>query len=122
MGCSTQSVPSWSNVAMRSAGGTKLGLPCVVVDLTKSTMAFFAAPSFQDGSGSVCAKATVVARLATTAPSTKRRVGFMVFPLFLQLYLQPLRGDLQRRALGLARQNHLNLLGVDESGRTLAFL
>jgi hypothetical protein len=55
IGCSTQSVPSWSKVATRSAGGTKLGLPCVVVVCTKSTIAFFAGPSFHDASGSVWA-------------------------------------------------------------------
>src|SRR6266481_1824166 len=56
-GCSTQSVPSWSNSAIRSAGGTKFGLPFVVVVFTNSTIAFFAAPSFHEGSGSVCANA-----------------------------------------------------------------
>ena len=55
IGCSTHSVPSWSKVAMRSSGGTNFGLPCVVVACTKSTIAFLAGPSFQEGSGSVCA-------------------------------------------------------------------
>jgi hypothetical protein len=57
IGCSTHSVPSWSMVAIRSAGGTNCGLPCVVVVRTKSTIAFLAGPSFQEGSGSVCASA-----------------------------------------------------------------
>ena len=42
IGCSTQSVPSWSKVAIRSGGGTKVGRPAVVVARTNSTMAFFA--------------------------------------------------------------------------------
>ena len=42
IGCSTHSVPSWSKVAMRSAGGTNFGLPCVVVACTNSTIAFLA--------------------------------------------------------------------------------
>ena len=52
IGCSTQSVPSWSKVAMRSSGATKFAPPVSVVALTKSTMAFFAGPSFHEGSGS----------------------------------------------------------------------
>ena len=45
-------------VAIRSSAGTNFGLPAVVVDCTNSTIAFFAAPSFQDGSGS-CAHTLV---------------------------------------------------------------
>ena len=52
IGCSHQSVPSLSKVAMRSAGGTKSGEPSFVTFSTNSTMAFFGAVSFQDGSGS----------------------------------------------------------------------
>src|SRR5277367_5117879 len=50
-GCSVQSVPSWSNVAIRSAGGTNFGLDLSVVARTNSRMAFFAAPSFHEGNG-----------------------------------------------------------------------
>src|SRR5277367_5842083 len=50
-GCSVQSVPSWSKVAMRSAGGTNFELDLSVVARTNSRMAFFAAPSFHEGSG-----------------------------------------------------------------------
>src|SRR5580704_976618 len=57
MGCSTHVVPSWSKVAMRSSGATKLRLFLSVVVFTKSTMAFFAGPSFHDGRGSVAALA-----------------------------------------------------------------
>ena len=52
IGGETQSVPSWSKVAMRSSGGTNFGLPCSVVARTKSTMACLAGPSFHEGSGS----------------------------------------------------------------------
>ena len=52
IGCSAQSVPSLSKTAMRSAGGTKSGPPCLVVRSTKSTSAFLDALSFHDGSGS----------------------------------------------------------------------
>jgi len=51
IGCSAQSVPSLSNTAMRSAGGTKSGPPSLVTFATNSTTDFLAAPSFQDGSG-----------------------------------------------------------------------
>ena len=73
IGCSTHSVPSWSNVAMRSAGGTNFGLPCVVVVCTNSTIAFLAGPSFQEGSGSVCASAC--APKASAAPSASMRAN-----------------------------------------------
>src|SRR5690349_21113674 len=45
---------------MRSATGTKSGLPAVVVRATKSRMALFGAVSFHDGSGSTCARTTAV--------------------------------------------------------------
>ena len=49
IGCSTQSVPSWSKVAMRSSGGTNFGPRLSVVALTNSTMACLAGPSFHEG-------------------------------------------------------------------------
>ena len=52
IGCSAQSVPSLSKVAIRSAGGTKSGEPAFVTRSTNATMAFFGALSFQDGRGS----------------------------------------------------------------------
>src|SRR5438067_2091266 len=58
IGCSHQSVPSLSNVAMRSSGGTKFGEPSFVTFSTNSTIAFLGAVSFQDGSGS-CARLMV---------------------------------------------------------------
>ena len=60
-GCSAQSVPSLSNVAMRSAAGTNSGEPSFVTFATKSTMDCFVLPSFHEGSGSA-ACATAVAR------------------------------------------------------------
>src|SRR5262245_14458598 len=57
IGCSTHVVPSWSKVAMRASGATNCGLLFSVVVFTNSTIAFLAAPSFQDGSGSVWADA-----------------------------------------------------------------
>ncbi len=47
-GCSAQSVPSLSKVAIHSAGGTKSGPPSFVTFATNSTLAFFAAPSFHE--------------------------------------------------------------------------
>ena len=55
MGCSTHSVPSLSNTAMRSGSGTKSGEPCLLTFSTNSTIAAFGAVSFQDGKGSDCA-------------------------------------------------------------------
>ena len=46
-------MPSWSKVAIRSSGGTKSGLDLSVVAFTKSTIACFAGPSFQEGRVSV---------------------------------------------------------------------
>src|SRR5262245_36887945 len=56
---------------MRSAGGTNLGLAASVVSFTNATMACLAGPSFQDGSGSVCAQASR-ARTLKTAMAIKR--------------------------------------------------
>ena len=86
-------MPSWSNVAMRSSGGTKLGLARSVVACTKSRIACFAGPSFHEASGVVCACAAVVpnsvgsAGSAASTPSMKRRPATaevaddMVWPL-----------------------------------------
>ncbi len=48
-GCSTQSVPSWSKVAMRSSGATKFLLYWSVVTRTKSRAACLAGPAFHEG-------------------------------------------------------------------------
>src|SRR5271155_1667846 len=57
MGCSTHNVPSWSNVEMRSSGGTNRGLGGSVGGWMKCWIELFAAPSYQDRSGSVSASA-----------------------------------------------------------------
>src|SRR5262245_51408749 len=53
MGCSTQSVPSWSKVATRCSVGTYCALDRSVVGRAKLRIAVLAAPSFQDGNGSL---------------------------------------------------------------------
>src|SRR5215472_9269905 len=58
MGCSTHRVPSWSKVAMRCSARTYAGLDWLEVARTKSRMAFFAGPSFHEGSGSSDAEDT----------------------------------------------------------------
>ena len=65
-GFSSHSVPSLSNVAMRSAGGTKSGPPAVVTFVTKSRMALLAAPSFQEVSGSVIVMSLLVLEVQIT--------------------------------------------------------
>jgi len=50
--CSAQSVPSLSNLAIRSLGGTKSDDPSFVTFSTKAVIAFFDAVSFQEGRGS----------------------------------------------------------------------
>src|SRR5262245_15756166 len=77
MGCSTQSVPSWSKVAIRSSGGTNLGLPCSVVTRTKSRIACFAGPSFHDARDAldaVCAWATAGRNVPDRAGSRAKLV------------------------------------------------
>ena len=61
MGCSDQSVPSLSNVAIRSATGMNCGPPSVVTAVTKSMIAVFEAPAFQEGNGSAGATAGAAA-------------------------------------------------------------
>jgi hypothetical protein len=52
IGRSAHRVPSLSNTAMRSAGGTKSGEPFSVTLVTKSMIDCLALPSFQEGSDS----------------------------------------------------------------------
>src|SRR6516162_6726101 len=73
MGCSTQSVPSWSKVEMRSSCGTKLVLDLSVVVCTKLTIACLAGPSLHEGSGSVCATACVPKASPATAASAEAK-------------------------------------------------
>ena len=69
-GFSDQSVPSLSNVAIRSGTGTKSGEPSLVTFSTKATMAFLGAVSFQEGSGS-CAGGALCAHERTSAPARR---------------------------------------------------
>src|SRR5262245_35117550 len=60
---------------MRSAGGTKSELPSVVTCATKAMIAFFAAPSFQEGSGSEpCARAGLHSAAMIMKVRTKSRL------------------------------------------------
>ncbi len=68
IGCSHQSVPSLSNVAMRSGTGTKSGEPGLVTFSTKVTMACFAVVSFHEGNGSAARR-----ELAVNAARTQAR-------------------------------------------------
>src|SRR5579872_5839583 len=62
---------------MRPAGGTKSGLPCVVTRVVKSIIAFFAAPSFHEGSGSVWASVVEgKARQTITTSPAKNALQF----------------------------------------------
>src|SRR5262245_31948931 len=90
IGCSDQRVPSLSKTAMRSAAGTKVGAPAFVTSATNFRIACFDGPSFQEGSGSVCAAAETPTRRATPAkaheePDRTRMVA---------LYPRPLRASI----------------------------
>src|SRR4029453_11034150 len=56
---------------MRASGGTNFGLDWSVVACTNSRMAFFAGPSFHEGSASVCAWACAP-RTSNTVKVTNR--------------------------------------------------
>src|SRR6266478_2117551 len=60
---------------MRATGGTNFGLAWSVVAFTNSTIACLAGPSFQEGSGSVCAwAATAVSNVPHSTSSPKPTV------------------------------------------------
>src|SRR5262245_11217634 len=61
---------------MRSSGGTRLGLPWVVVVSTNSMMLFLASPSFHDGSGSWASTILAAQASATVAKPTKVNLLF----------------------------------------------
>ena len=73
IGCSTHSVPSWSKVATRWAGGTNCGLALSVVLRTNCTMASLAAPSFHDGNGSVAGAIWAQAPSSATVKASATR-------------------------------------------------
>src|SRR4029077_1315417 len=85
IGCSHQSVPSLSNVAIRSGGGTKSGEPSFVTFSTKETMACLAGPSFHEGSGSW---AYVVVTLER-AIASRTKVMRVVFMCLISEFEQP---------------------------------
>ncbi len=79
IGCSTQSVPSLSKVAMRSASGTKSGLASSVTASTNATIAALASPSFQEGSGSSCAWAAPATSATATSPESNAEIDRIIF-------------------------------------------
>src|SRR5439155_11837224 len=79
IGCSHQSVPSLSNVAMRSSGGTKSGEPSFVTLATNSTMDCLAAPSFHEDNGSPASAIVVVKARAQTSAAAMRFFVCVVF-------------------------------------------
>src|SRR4051812_43398820 len=62
---------------MRSAMGTKFGLPASVVALTNETIAALAGPSFQDGSGSAWA---IACALQQSTAMASARNGLLTVP------------------------------------------
>src|SRR4029453_1809422 len=86
IGCSHQSVPSLSNVAMRSSGGTKSGEPSFVTLATNSTMDCLTAPSLQEGNGSAaCALVVMKTTMQANAIVTRFCVGVVFKSCFLSL-------------------------------------
>ena len=61
IGFSHHNVPSLSNTATRSAGGTKSGPPSVVTRATKSTIALVAGVSFHEASAALASSVAAIA-------------------------------------------------------------
>src|SRR6266496_4842753 len=78
-GCSAHSVPSLSNVAMRSGTGTKSDEPSFVTFSTKATIAFFGAVSFHDGRGSAALAMPAVKASAAASAAAMRFFVCVVF-------------------------------------------
>src|SRR5262245_3531378 len=74
---------------MRSAGATNLGLPWVVVASTNSTIAFLAAPSFHEGSGSVWAIASALDPSQATSASKRPADRMVALDLMIDLLSAP---------------------------------
>src|SRR6185436_3090051 len=94
MGCSTHKVPSWSKVAMRASGGTKVRPDPSTAACTKPMIVSFATPLFHDGSGSMpCAQlarmcgsdsrgsAAAVVRIERREIPERRECDFISSPL-----------------------------------------
>src|SRR4030095_8365861 len=86
-GCSAQRVPSLSNVAMRSAGGTKSGEPFLVTLDTKSSMDCLVLPSLHDGSRSADCVTVVV---KASAQKSAAAMMFCLRGIFMTVFLLPL--------------------------------
>src|SRR5436305_4969787 len=82
IGCSHQSVPSLSNVAMRSSGGTKSGEPSFVTFATNSTTYCLAVPSFQEANGSAACALVVMKTTVQTSATVRRFWMHLVFIAF----------------------------------------
>src|SRR5262245_3604388 len=86
IGCSDHNVPSLSKVAMRSGIGTKSCELWSVTFVTNATIACFAGPSFQEGSGSAPAAAaanvTATRRKAKSGNQRARLSGAFIDPTF----------------------------------------
>src|SRR5262245_12268689 len=95
---------------MRASGGTNFGLDLSAVAWTNSTIAFLAAPSFHEGSGSVsaCARAPRASRAPTANASARAVTGFPPASPFL-LPGPGVRSVLRRRET-LATDASLDLL------------
>src|SRR5882672_1524883 len=103
-GCSAQSVPSLSNVAMRSLTGTKSDEPTFVTFVTNSTIDFLAAPSFQEGRESP-ARATFVA--SANAQTSMTAMTFRVRVILIVSSFRNLRtSGRTRRCDGCGRQGY----------------
>jgi hypothetical protein len=72
IGCSAQSVPSLSKVAMRCSGGTNRGLARSVTVSMNVKMLCLAVPSFHEGNGSVCAPTVPSNPIRTITPIKPR--------------------------------------------------
>src|SRR5262245_6345754 len=103
---------------MRSSGGTNFGLALSVVACTNSTIAFFAAPSFHEGRGSVSAIARTpaasngmqtarVIQCLLTAPTALDFVRARISLSPTRQLVRSCRPDLRRaHGLGHAEEDH----------------
>ena len=90
IGCSTHNVPSWSKVAMRSAGGTNCG-PAASVVFTKSTIACLAGRRSTTAAGrppaSAARRRRAAAPTARKAPREGRGKGWFIIVVDLYAVL-----------------------------------
>ena len=122
-GFSHHSVPSLSNVAIRSATGTKSGPPAVVTRSTKSRIAARAGVSFQDASGSSGTAGSYAARYSSAARWRSSASRIRSSPhsnsvVVVVAGLLQLRRHLEEVGV-LVHRRHLRALGVDLLGGLL---